>query len=279
MRVLVTGAQGFIGRHLCKRLVDEGNIVLEWDLPDQDITQPYGNPRPLDAVIHLAAIAAPRECDQDPAKAFNINVQGTHNILKLAVAAGAKRFIMASSAHVYGVTPKYLPTDERAPLSVFDTYTTSKLLGEQLCELFYQNYGLSYAAIRLYNGYGPGQKAGYFIPDMVQRAKTGRIELRGHQVTKDWVYIDDLVMAYALALESNFVGPVNIGTGREVNLEVIAKRVAQAFGLELTVLESTSPPTRMCADWRRAERVLGWQPEVTLEEGLERTIQWWKNHD
>jgi nucleoside-diphosphate-sugar epimerase len=274
MRVLVTGAAGFIGKPLCNLLMQQGHDVLGWDLPDHDITQPCDwRGQALDAVLHLAAIASPPLCDKDPALAFRVNVLGTHNMLKLAVAAGAKRFVLASSAHVYGISPLYLPTDERAPRSVFDTYTTTKLLSEHLCQLFWDNYGLSYASIRLFNGYGPGQQLGYFIADKIQQAKAGNFELRGHQVTKDWVYIDDVARAYCLALQSPFVGVVNIGTGIETNLETIAKRIAHAFGVELNIQKTSSQPTRMCADRHRAEQVLGWKPEVSLEEGIARTIK------
>ena len=276
MRVLVTGANGFIGRHLVKALEQSGHTVLGWDLPDQDITQPFGNARPLDAVIHLAAVISPLLCDKDPATAFAVNVQGTHNMLKLAVAAGAKRFVMASTGQVYGVSPRYLPTDENHPLWLQDTYTTTKLLGEHLCQLFWKKYGLSYAAIRLFNGYGQGQQPGWFVPDMISKAKAGTIELRGHQITKDYVYIDDLVRAYTLALQSEFVGPINAGTGVETSLEVIANQVAKAFGVKVDIQAASSPPTRMCADWSRAQRVLGWSPTISLEEGLDRTIKAWQ---
>ena len=292
MKVLVTGASGFIGRHLVNALKQGGHTVLGWDLPEQDITQSaevygsacmawfHGRDPHLDAVVHLAAMASPAVCDRDPATAFTVNVQGSHNVLKLAVAAEAKRFVLASTAHVYGVSPKYLPTDERHPLWLQDTYTTTKILGEQLCQLFYDNYGLSYAAIRLYNGYGPGQQPGYFIPDMVSKAKAGKIQLRGHQITKDWVYVDDVVRAYLLALESKFVGYINIGTGREISLGVIARHIAQAFGAVYEAdHQPQGGPTRMLCDWRRAQAVLDWRPTISLEEGLERTIESWKGRD
>ena len=278
MRLLVTGANGFIGRHLVQALEKGGHTVLGWDLPDQDITAPFGTPPPLDAVIHLAAVASPPLCDKDPTLAFRVNCQGTHNMLKLAVAAKAKRFILASTAHVYSVPPLYLPTDERAPQSVFDTYTTTKLIGERLCDLFWDNYGLSYAALRLFNGYGQGQPVGYFIPDKIAQAQAGDFELRGHQTTKDWVFIADVVRAYTLALESDFVGAINVGTGMETDLETIGRQIAKGFGVRMTV-QPSGPPTRMCADWHRAQRVLGWEPKVSLEEGLERTIESWKDRD
>ena len=273
MRVLVTGSEGFIGRHLQKALRGAGHQVLARDLPEMDITQPMPIPGALDAVIHLAAVASPNVCDRDPATAFAVNVLGTHNVLKLAMAAGAKRFILASSAHVYGISPKYLPTDERHPLWLQDTYTTTKILSEQLCNLFWENYGLSYAAIRLFNGYGPGQQLGYFIPDKIQQARAGNFNLRGHQVTKDWVYIDDIIRAYVLAVESQFVGPINVGTGVETDLWTVANQVAKNIGVEVAIQHGASAPTRMCADYCRAQRVLGWRPEVTLEEGLARTIK------
>ena len=144
--------------------------------------------------------------------------------------------------------------------------------------LFFDNHGLSYAAIRLFNGFGPGQKPGYFISDMISHAQTGRIELQGHQITKDWIFIDDLVRAYLLAMQSQFVGAINVGTGKEATLGSIAARVASAFGAELVISEQPQDgPTRMCADWGRAQRVLGWEPKVSLEEGLERTIKSWQS--
>lgn len=276
MRVLVTGAAGFIGRPLVKALEAAGHTVLGWDLPNEDITRPFlypdgSSPVPLDALIHLAAIASPPLCDKNPALAFQVNVQATHNVLKLAVASGAKRFVLASSAHVYNISPKYLPTDERAPLAPFDTYTTTKLLSENLCNLFWENYGLSYAAIRLFNGYGPGQQLGYFIPDKIQQAQKGSFVLKGSDITKDWVFIDDVVRAYILAVESKFVGPVNVGTGVETDLGSIARIIGRSYETKVTTY-AAERPSRMCADWRRAKDVLGWEPKVNLEEGLRATF-------
>lgn len=276
MRMLITGVHGFIGRHLFDYLAAQRPDweITGWDLPAMDITKPMRSTEParFDAVVHLAAMASPVLCDRDPGTAFQVNVQGTHNVLKMAVAAGAKRFIFASTAHVYGVSPKYLPTDERAPLAPFDTYTTTKIIGEQLCQLFWDNYGLSYAAIRLFNCYGPGQQPGYFVPDQIQQAEKGPFELRGAGITKDFVYIDDVVRAYVLALESSFLGPINIGTGVETDLASIAGMIAKAFKTELICVPAAKP-TRMQADIRRAETVLGWHPTVSIEEGLNRVIE------
>ena len=277
MRVLVTGAAGFIGKYVCKALHDAGHHVIGLDMVIQrgeacaewvtaDITQTLDPIPGLDAVIHLAALSHPRQCDEDPSKAFKVNVNGTYQVLRMALESGAKKVVFSSSAHVYDIPPRYLPTDEEHPLRLNNTYTTTKLLGEQLCDLFWTNHGLSYTTLRLFNVYGPGQQLGYFIPDMIAKAKAGRIHLTGGNNTKDWVYIEDVARAFVLALESNFVGPINIGTGVETDLHTITAQIALSEGAEFTA--SLTDGTRMCANNQRAKRVLGWTPTVSLREGL-----------
>lgn len=231
-------------------------------------------PEHFDRVIHLAAIAAPSVCDQHPTAAFDVNMNGTHNILKLALKRGADRVVFASTAHVYGISPKYLPTDERHPLWLQDTYTVTKILGEQLCQLFYDNHGLSYASLRVYNGYGPGQPQGYFIPDMVRKASTGHISLRGKDVTKDFIFVEDIAAAYGKAVFSEYVGCINIGSGIEMPLGQVAGFIATKLGVPLSELPAEGA-TRMCCDWSRARKVLSWQPKVDLIEGLTATIEAW----
>ena len=276
MRVLVTGANGFIGKHVCKALTDAGHRVIPLDIAipwiQADITQPLPKMPDLDAVIHLAALSHPRQCDENPAKAFDINVQGTHNVLKMALASGAKKVVFSSSAHVFDIPPRYLPTDELHPLRLNNTYTTTKLLGEQLCHLFYENHGLSYITLRLFNAYGPNQAVGYYIPDQIAKAEKGGFELRGRNVTKDWVFVTDVADAFVKALSSDFVGPINIGTGVETDLGTIAEIIAEAYQVELATFPATIP-TRMCADRKRAERVLGWSPTVSLEDGIRNIIE------
>ena len=283
MKVLVTGAAGFIGQHVAKALKENDCFVIGMDKINPakttcdvwltaDITRPLEPIPGLDTVIHLAAIAAPRDCDSDPARAFAVNVNGTHQVLKLALASRARKVVFSSSAHVYDIPPRYLPTDETHPLRLNNTYTTTKLLGEQLCHLYWENHGLSYIALRLYNAYGPGQARGYFIPDVIAKAEAGRIDLQGSNVTKDWVYIEDVADAFVKAASSSFVGPINIGTGIETNLARVALTIAEAYGVELHS-ERTGTATRMCADWQRAKNVLAWAPASNLDEGLARLLQ------
>lgn len=273
MKVLVTGSEGFLGRHVCAALRKAGHVVVGLDLAGTpeiiaDITKVIPLMQ-LDAVVHLAAVASPNVCVSNPVQAFNVNVNGTHQVLRLALESGAKKFVFSSSAHVYDIPPRYLPTDECHPLRLNNVYTTTKLLGEQLCHLFFENHGLSYTTLRLFNAYGPGQSLGYFIPDTI--AKTGRFDLMNCNTTKDWVFVGDVARAFVAALETAYVGPVNIGTGVEHTLGTVAQIIATTSRASVTFLENDKP-TRMRANWGRAERILGWEPTIMLAEGLSATL-------
>ena len=286
MRVLVTGAAGFLGSHIAKALVARGDEVVGLDVVphhvqggsavqasilDRDLADRDDLRGPFDCVIHMAAIAAPGECSRDPDGAFRINVYGTYNMLRFAAKYGA-RFIFGSSAHVYGIPPKRMPTSEDEPLGLHDDYTISKILGEGLCERFHQVRGLAYVSLRLYNGYGPGQPKGYFIPDILAQAQKGDITLRGGATTKDFLYITDLVRAVVAATTTTFIGALNIGSGRETTLQYVADRVAWHVGVHVEANLVGGVDTRMQCDRTRASRVLGWVPEVGLEAGLDATI-------
>ena len=272
MKVLVTGANGFIGRHVTKALQDAHTVITLDNVGavdiKADITQPLSKIEGLDAVIHLAAVSHPRDCDTNPSRAIDVNVNGTHQVLKMALESGARKVVFSSSAHVYGISPRYLPTNETHPVWLQNTYTLTKILGEQLCHLYYENHGLNYTVLRLYNAYGPGQLPGYFIPDFLLKAQRGQIDLQGSNITKDWVWVGDVADAFVKALSTSFVGAVNIGTGVETNLETIAHSIARAYQVNLLSFP-IAVPTRMCADIGRAQRVLGWTPKVTIGEGLD----------
>ena len=128
--------------------------------------------------------------------------------------------------------------------------------------------------MRLFNAYGPGQRLGYFIPDMIEKAKKSPIGLKDWNTTKDWVYVEDVARAFCTAVETPYVGPINIGTGIETSLLSIVRMIIPGTGsVANNLMGSPTEGTRMQANWSRAKRVLGWEPTVTIEEGLSATLR------
>jgi nucleoside-diphosphate-sugar epimerase len=297
MRVLVTGAAGFLGSHISEALAQSGHEVYAIDteqgytsgrLADfhgvkviSDIASPEFSKNlslQLDAIVHLAGIGSARDCEANPSHSFDVNVNGTHQVLDLAFRSKARSFVFASSAQVYGFDPKRLPFDEHGPLRMENRYTTHKILGELLCQLYFDNHGITSTILRLFNVYGPGQALGTFIPDMIQKAKTGVIYLEGGGITKDFVYVDDVVRAFCAALDSGYMGVINIGSGRESSLLTVAAYIARMMGARLNQVEyDRSQNTRVQCNPAKAKRVLNWEPQVSLEEGLYATINAWGN--
>lgn len=305
MSVLITGAAGFIGHYIVealrenKEFYDRGPLIgldikpmdhlnldtqITTDITDEKAMKLLADRfkmklfpdsiKMIDYIIHLAAIASPPIAQKNPVLSWSTNVHGTFNVLDLARTVGCKKVIFFSSAHVYGISPKYMPTDEKHPLALHDTYTTTKIMGEELCQLFYLNHGLPYTNLRLWNAYGPRQSKDYFIGAKMKQAKDGRLTIRNAGVTKDWVHVRDVAKAALLAMESDYVGPLNVGTGLETSIETITKRISKAFG-DLPIIDENVPdegPTRMQCDWRRIER-MGWKPTITFEQGLQELIE------
>lgn len=297
---IVTGCRGFMASHIIPRLIDDGYQILGLDtridapkntgsytetlvdITDYDAiekvmkTYDFGE---FNCFIHLAAIAAPDLAKRDPKKAYDVNVLGTYNALKCASKAPVNRFVLLSSAHVYGISPKFLPTPETAPLQLHDTYTVTKILDENLCRLFYENFNLPYVALRLFNGYGPRQTKDYFFPAMLAKAKTGRIVLKGAQTTKDFIYIDDVIDAILAGMKSTYVGEINVGSGVQTTLEHMARAAAEAFNAEFSLDQDQPPPSYMQANIQRIMNVLKWKPKVSLDEGITKTIDWYKKNE
>lgn len=313
MRILVTGAAGFIGRHLVKELAINGHKVVATDMAQLDAPEGYGvdimehvvagftwdirlhdripsfveEARGCDALIHLAAIAAPRIAAANPLAAWDTNVRGTFNVLDLARRAEIRRVLFFSSAHVYGISPKYMPTDETAPLVLHDTYTVTKILGEDLCWKFFGDCHMTPTIFRLFNCYGPGQNPDYFLGAKLAQATeialacrrqpyveaTRLLEVKGSEITKDWIHVSDVVRAARLTIESFYSGELNIGTGVETNLGELGKQIAEGFGIGVALGGTDDPgPTRMRASIDRIKAVLRWQPKVAVRDGLAELI-------
>lgn len=292
MSILITGAAGFIGHHLVEAVrhiglpkigldvlaMDDLNLdqKISADITDEGQMKIVAKElQHVDYIFHLAAIASPPAAQKNPTLSWSTNVHGTYNVLDLARTTECKKIVFFSSAHVYGISPKYIPTDENHPLALLDTYTTTKIMGEELCKIFYQNYGIPYTSLRLWNAYGPGQSKDYFIGAKIRQAiNNGQLTIRNAKITKDWVHVRDVTRAATLAMRSEYVGPLNVGTGRETSLETIIKRIATAFG-DLPIKDENIPdegPTRMQCDWRRIQK-LGWKPTIDLEAGLDELVK------
>jgi len=302
-RVLVTGGAGFVGSALVKRLLRQGAQVTVLDdlftgrrrnLPATGFEFVEGSvcDPPLverlvaanEVIVHAAArniVVSTR----NPREDFETNIGGTLNVLLAARAAGVKRVLYTSSTSVYG-NPRYLPINEDDPLSLLTPYAVSKLAGEHYCMAFYESYGLPATAVRYSNIYGPGQDPenpySGVTAKFVEALFAGRppvIHGDGNQ-TRDFTYIDDAVEATLLAATSErALGEVfNVGTGVETTVNGLVALLIRLTGIQIEPAHSDRRDVdnirRRVVNIEKTRRALRWVPEVTLEEGLRRTVEW-----
>ncbi|HUW63968.1 MAG TPA: SDR family oxidoreductase [Spirochaetia bacterium] len=292
MRILVTGGAGFIGSHVCHALLQEGHRVSVLDdlstgrlenVPPGvafhhlsvtgELDTVFETERP-GAVVHLAAqVSVPRSL-QEPGRDLAVNAGGTLNILEHGRRFGVERFILASSAAVYG-EPRYLPLDEEHPVSPCSPYALSKYTAEQYMALYRNLYGLSCCVLRYANVFGPRQAVhaeGGVVAIFCERLAGGRVPVifgDGEQ-TRDFVYVEDVVRANCAALTAG-EGVFNIGTGQATTVNRLWRCLKELTGSRM---EPDYRPSRP-GDIRdslfnpaRAAQVLGWQPSYGLESGL-----------
>jgi len=301
--VIITGGAGFIGSHLADVLVENGANVTAVDLisqfgstninhlkdvieiADVDITNEKDLEKingDVDFVFHLAAYAVPTLCDKNPDIAFKINVQGTFNVMRFAIKKNVEKFVFPSSALLYGRYPQYLPIDERHPIEFSgNIYNATKKIDEDLCNHFHEKHNLPVVFFRLFNAFGPRQSLDYFIPTVIAQAiKTKEIELWSDKPTRDFTFVRDTANAFVKAAESRYIGgPINIGSGREVKTGDIARQIADSFGAKIKFLnKEVTGSMRLQCDNTKAREILGWKPEIPFEEGLDRTIEWFKQN-
>jgi nucleoside-diphosphate-sugar epimerase len=300
MRVLVTGGAGFIGSHLVDRLVKLGYDVtvidnltsgyeknleeikdkitlIRLDISSKKISKYLSG---QDIVFHLAAIPDPQSCDKHIEETFKSNVEGTFNILFFSLEKNVKKVIFLSSAHVYG-EPQYFPIDENHPTQIYNHYTFSKRLGEITCDFFIKKHNLNIIYFRLFNTYGPKQRPSFFIPTLITQAlKRKKIEIWSDKPTRDFIFIDDVVDALVKALDTNFVGgPINLGSGLEIQVGEIAKMISSKLNSELIVLnKEVGGPMRLVCNNAKAKEILNWVPKISFNEGIEKTIDWYKKN-
>ena len=302
-RVLVTGGAGFVGSNLVRRLLGAGAVVTVLDdlftgrrenLPASGFTFVQGSVCDAEVVERLVAAsevvvhAAARNIvisTRNPREDYETNIGGTLNVLLAARAAGGRRVVYTSSTSVYG-NPRYLPVNEDDHLSLLTPYAVSKLAGENYCMAFFESYGLPATAVRYSNIFGPGQDPANPYCGVVAKFTEALFQGRapvihgdGNQ-TRDFTYIDDAVEATLRAATSQrAIGEVfNVGTGVETRVNELVELLIRIVGVEVVPEHSDRRDVdnirRRVVNIEKTRRALRWVPEVTLEEGLRRTVAW-----
>ena len=307
MRVLVTGGAGFIGSHLCEALLARGDAVVCVDnltsgripniehmsgRPGFEFVQAdatYGIPvtGPLDAVVHLASPASPREYLRRPLDTLAAGSHGTERALELAHGRTA-RFILASTSEVYG-DPLTHPQPEDYwgnvnPVGPRSVYDEAKRFAEALTAAWHREHGLNTGIVRIFNTYGPRMAAtdGRVVSTLVAQALTKQpltVFGDGSQ-TRSFCFIDDLVRGMLAMIDSAEHGPVNLGNPEEISVTDVAKLVLRLTGSDSPLRFLALPaddPARRCPVIARARKSLSWQPQTNLAEGLSRTIGWFRS--
>jgi NAD dependent epimerase/dehydratase len=308
-KVLVTGASGFIGSRLTERLVELGADVRAFVhynsrsdygllevLPKEVLSQVEIFPGDLkdgdgvrkavkgcDTVFHLGALIAIPYSYRNPFDFVQANVIGTANVLNAALEYETRRIVHTSTSETYG-TAQYQPIDEKHPLVGQSPYSASKIGADKLAESYWLSYDLPVATIRPFNTYGPRQSARAVIPTIISQALVGdTLHIGSTDPKRDFNYVDDTVSGFlAVAEHDAALGEViNVGSGRTVSIADVIEAVGTITGKELKVVTDPSRirPGKsevglLLADTRKAAELLGWKPEVPLEEGLRRTVEW-----
>ncbi len=308
MRVLITGGAGFIGSHLCERFLAEGHDVIAMDslltgnadniahlidndrfrFVKHDVTQYIYMAGPLDAILHFASPASPIDYLELPIQTLKVGSLGTHNALGLAKEKGA-RFLLASTSEVYG-DPLIHPQPESYwgnvnPVGPRGVYDEAKRFAEAITMAYHRYHGLETRIVRIFNTYGPRMRLadGRVVPNFIQQAlRHEPLTVYGDgQQTRSFQYVTDLVDGLYKLLQSNEAEPVNIGNPREFTIRDFAELVNQITdnpgGIVVKPdLRITDDPQTRQPDITRACSILGWEPEVELEEGIRRTVPYFR---
>jgi len=317
-RVLVTGAAGFIGSHLCERLVREGIAVIgldnfnpfydprikrdnisaltdnplfhliEADIRDESALNAYFDKHDFDLVIHLAAMAGVRSSIQDPALYYDVNVTGTLRLLQQCVRTRIKHFLFASSSSVYGNNEKFPFSETDSVDFPISPYAATKKAGELTCHVFHSIYGMSVLCLRFFTVYGPRQR-----PDLAIHTFTDLI-LKGNTVpfygdgstSRDYTYIDDVidgVMAAASYFRHNpsCYEIINLGESQIITLSQMLRTIEQVTGHQAIIDRQPIQPgdvLKTCADISKARFLLGYDPHTPFEDGVRAFYDWYCRH-
>ena len=306
MRVLVTGGAGFLGSHLCDRLLAEGHDVVAMDNlitgSTDNIAHLAGNRRfqfirhdvtdyiyikgPVDAILHFASPASPIDYLELPIQTLKVGSLGTHNALGLALAKGS-RFLLASTSEVYG-DPMVHPQQETYwgnvnPIGPRGVYDEAKRFAEAMTMAYHRSHGVDTRIVRIFNTYGPRMRLsdGRVVPNFVGQAlRHEALTVYGEgKQTRSFCYVSDLVDGIYRLLLSNENEPVNIGNPAELTIydfaAVINELTGNPAGIRFEPLPVDDPKQRQ-PDIGKARRILGWEPQVDLRTGMTQTVAWFQ---
>jgi len=307
--VLVTGSEGFIGSHLVEKLLELGADVRAFVLYNfkgdlgwlthlkNKVEICFGNIRDynsveasmddVDTVFHLAASISVPYSILDPREAIVTNTMGTFNMLMAARRDGVNKIVHISTSEIFG-TPEYVPIDEKHPRNPQSPYAASKDAADKLCKAFYYSYGLPVVIIRPFNTFGPRQSPRAVVPSIILQLLCGDVLRIGNlKPARDFSYVEDTVNGILLGGLVKANGEeTNLGTGREITIGNLVGLVAKLMGKRQYTLKLERKRTRrrqvevmrLIADNTKARELFGWKPVYTLEEGLIKTIEWFRKH-
>lgn len=313
-RVLVTGADGFIGSHLTEALIDKGyevrafvfyNSFNSWgwldSLPSEklekldvfcgDIRDPNGVREAMDGVdivFHLAALIAIPFSYHSPDSYVDTNIKGTLNILQASRILNTERILVTSTSEVYG-TAQYVPIDEKHPFQGQSPYSATKIAADRLAESFYRSFNTPVTIVRPFNTYGPRQSARAVIPTIITQLLAGRKEIRLGSLTptRDFNYVKDTVAGFiAIAESHNTIGEeINIATSKEISIGELANELIRQINPEAKIVcddvrlrPDNSEVNRLLGDNQKIKSLTEWEPKYNLEKGLSETIEFLKKN-
>ena len=307
-RILITGAAGFLGSHLCDRFLAEGYEVIgmdnlltgnikniehlfpvkEFQFYHHDVTKFVHVPGHIDYILHFASPASPIDYLKMPIQTLKVGALGTHNLLGLAKSKGA-RILVASTSEVYGDPLVHPQTEEYwgnvNPVGPRGVYDEAKRFMESITRAYYTFHQVETRIIRIFNTYGPRMRLddGRALPTFMSQA------LRGEDVTvygdgsqtRSFCYVDDLVEGIYRLLLSDYTMPVNIGNPSEITLLEFAEEVLRLTGSKSKIVYEPLPqddPKQRKPNITKAKEILGWEPKIDRSEGLKRTLEYFKQH-